>query len=177
LSMSAPISRPEERRIHASALIRPPTLQHRPVPNLHPYTAVERSSAAVSPVPEPQRRSLGLPTICQPQFVKFLPPLYDRLTMHPACIVANTLTEHGHQDAQHTVPNRAQSLAMPLSFGPQSRIHLAEVRITLHGDARHVIQRLPQAGMTPAPHHHLTAFAALSRNGGHPTMRAQHLKV
>jgi len=35
---------------------------------------------------------VGLPTICQPQFVKFLPPLYDRITMHPARIVADTLT-------------------------------------------------------------------------------------
>src|SRR5262245_30489496 len=147
------------------------------MPSLHPYAPVERSSTPMSALPESLHWPVGLPTICQPPFVKFLPPLYDRLTMHPACIVANTLTEHGHQDAQHTVPNRAQSLAMPLSFGPQSLIHLAEVRITLHGDARHVIKSLPQAGITPAPHHHLTAFAALSRNGGHPTMRAQHLKV
>src|SRR4029434_5170778 len=29
---------------------------------------------------------------CQPQFVKFLPHLYDRLTMNPARIVADTLT-------------------------------------------------------------------------------------
>ena len=35
---------------------------------------------------------VGLPTICQPQFVKFLPHLYDRLTMNPARIVADTLT-------------------------------------------------------------------------------------
>ena len=34
----------------------------------------------------------GLPTICQPQFVKFLPYLYDRLTMNPARIVADTIT-------------------------------------------------------------------------------------
>ena len=32
--------------------------------------------------------------------------------------------------------------ATPMSFGPQSRIHLAEVRITLYGDTRHVIQRM-----------------------------------
>src|SRR5216683_4611168 len=43
LSVSDPISRPEERLIHAGALIRPPTLQRRPVSNLHPYAAVERS--------------------------------------------------------------------------------------------------------------------------------------
>jgi hypothetical protein len=35
---------------------------------------------------------VGLPTICQPQFVKFLSHLYDRLTMNPARIVADTLT-------------------------------------------------------------------------------------
>ena len=35
---------------------------------------------------------VGLPTICQPQFVKFLPHLYDRLTMNSARIVADTLT-------------------------------------------------------------------------------------
>src|SRR3954453_19166198 len=66
---------------------------------------------------------------------------------------------------------------MPMSFGPQSRIHLAEVRITLHGDARHVIQRMAQAWTTPAPHHYLTAFATLSRHRCHPAMRAHHLKV
>ena len=69
--------------------------------------------------------------------------------MNPARIVADTITEHGHQDAQQTVPNSAQSLAMPMSFGPQSRIHLAEVRITLHSDSCHVIQRMPQAWITP----------------------------
>ena len=38
------------------------------------------------------RAQVGLPTICQPQLVKFLPHLYDRLTMNPARIVADTLT-------------------------------------------------------------------------------------
>jgi hypothetical protein len=38
------------------------------------------------------QQSVGLPTICQPKFVKFLPSLYDRLTMHPARIVADTIT-------------------------------------------------------------------------------------
>src|SRR5262249_40325866 len=55
LSVSDPISRPKERLIHAGALIRPPTLQRRPVSNLYPYTPVERSPLAVSPVPEPGR--------------------------------------------------------------------------------------------------------------------------
>jgi hypothetical protein len=40
----------------------------------------------------PKHPQVGLPTICQPQFVKFLPHLYDRLTMNPARIVADTLT-------------------------------------------------------------------------------------
>ena len=71
--------------------------------------ALERSAPPMSAVSEPQRRSVGLPTICQPQFVKFLPQLYDRLTMNPARIVADTITEHGHQDAQQTVPNSAQA--------------------------------------------------------------------
>src|SRR4029453_18038863 len=78
--------------------------------------------------------------------------------------VADTLTQHSHQDAQQTVPKSAQRLAMPMSFGAQSRIPLAEVRIALHGDPCHVIQRMPQAWMTPAPHHDLTAFATLSRH-------------
>jgi hypothetical protein len=39
-----------------------------------------------------EQAEVGLPTICQPQFVKFLPHLYDRLTMNPARIVADTLT-------------------------------------------------------------------------------------
>src|SRR5262249_47142765 len=58
LSVSGPISRPQERLIHAGALVRPRTLQRRPVSILHPYAPVERAPAAMSPVPEPRRRSL-----------------------------------------------------------------------------------------------------------------------
>jgi hypothetical protein len=47
----------------------------------------------------------GLPTICQPQCVNFLPHLHDRLTAHPAGIIAGTIMQHRHQDAQQTVPN------------------------------------------------------------------------
>ena len=66
---------------------------------------------------------------------------------------------------------------MPLSLRPQRRIHAAEVRITLHGDARHVIQGLTQTRITTAPHHHLTAFATLPRHRRHPTVGAQDLIV
>src|SRR5215470_6924159 len=65
LSVSDPISRLQERLIYVGALIRPPTLQRRPVSGLHPYAAVERSSPPMSPVPEPGHRSVGdvsLPT-------------------------------------------------------------------------------------------------------------------
>src|SRR5215468_5129252 len=65
---------------------------------------------------------------------------------------------------------------MPMSFGAQSRVHLAEVRSALHGDPCPVIQRMPQAWMTPAPYHYLTAFAPLSRHWCAPAMRAQHLR-
>jgi hypothetical protein len=66
---------------------------------------------------------------------------------------------------------------MPLSLRPQRRIHAAEVRIALHSDARHVIQRMAQARVTTVPHHHLSTLATLLRDGGDPTMRAQHLIV
>src|SRR5215475_9527853 len=59
LSVSDPISRPEERRIDASALVRPPALQHRTVSRLHSYAALERSASPMSSVSEPQRWSLG----------------------------------------------------------------------------------------------------------------------
>src|SRR2546425_12632646 len=59
LSVSDPISRSEERLIHAGAFVRPPTLQRRTVSSLHPYAAVERSTTPVSPVPEPGHRSVG----------------------------------------------------------------------------------------------------------------------
>ena len=78
-----------------------------------------------------------------PHLSNFYPHLYDRLTMNAARIVADTITEHGHQDAQQTVPKSAHSLAMAMSFDPQSRIHLAAVRITLHGNSCHVIKRMP----------------------------------
>jgi len=49
----------------------------------------------------------GLPTICQPQFVTFLPHLHDRLRTNPARIIARTMTQHGHQDTQESVANSA----------------------------------------------------------------------
>ena len=66
---------------------------------------------------------------------------------------------------------------MPLPLRPQRRIHTAEVRITLHRDARHVLQRMAQARVTPVPHHHLSTLTTLLRDGGDPTMRTQHLIV
>src|SRR5437867_6403075 len=52
LSISAPISRPQERLIYASAFLRPPTLQPRTMSRVHPYTPVARSCTPMSPVPE-----------------------------------------------------------------------------------------------------------------------------
>jgi hypothetical protein len=52
-------------------------------------------------------RANGLPTICQPQFVKFLPHLHDRLTTNPAGIIARAMTQHGHQDTQQSTANIA----------------------------------------------------------------------
>src|SRR5882724_10357329 len=49
----------EEILIHASALVHPPTLQHRSVSSLHPHAAMERSLPPMSPVLEPGRRSVG----------------------------------------------------------------------------------------------------------------------
>ena|SRR5438094_54813 len=66
---------------------------------------------------------------------------------------------------------------MPLPLRPQCRIHAAKMSIALHGDSRHVIQCMAQAGITTAPHYHLSALATLLRDGGDPAMRAQHLIV
>src|SRR5215831_7282414 len=55
LSVSDSILRPQERLIHAGALVHPRTLHRRPVSRLHPYATVARSPAAMSPVPEPGR--------------------------------------------------------------------------------------------------------------------------
>jgi len=66
---------------------------------------------------------------------------------------------------------------MPLPLRPQRRIHAAEVRIALHSDARHVIQRMAQARVTPVPHHHLSTLATLPRDRGDPTMCTQDLIV
>jgi hypothetical protein len=46
-SVSDPILRLQERLIHAGALIRPPTLQRRPVSSIHPYPPMERSPSAM----------------------------------------------------------------------------------------------------------------------------------
>ena len=52
-------------------------------------------------------RANGLPTICQPRFVTFLPHLHGRLTTNWAGIIASTIPQHGHQDAQQSVANSA----------------------------------------------------------------------
>src|SRR5262249_52665760 len=59
LSVSDSILRPQERLIHAGALVHPRTLHRRPVSRLHPYATVARSPAAMSPVPEPGRGAVG----------------------------------------------------------------------------------------------------------------------
>ncbi len=49
----------------------------------------------------------GLPTICQPQFVNFLPHLHDWLTTNAAGIIAGAMTQHGHKNTQQSVANSA----------------------------------------------------------------------
>ena len=66
---------------------------------------------------------------------------------------------------------------MALPLHPQCRIHTAEVRIALHGHACHMIQRMAQARITPAPPHHQSTLATVLRDRGDPAMRAQHLIV
>jgi hypothetical protein len=56
LSMSDPISRLQERLIHAGACIHPPPLQRRPVSRLPPYAAMERSPTAMPPLSEAIRK-------------------------------------------------------------------------------------------------------------------------
>src|SRR4029453_1721992 len=87
LAVSDPISRIQERLIHVGALIRPPTLQRRPVSGLHSYAAVERSSPPMSPVPEPGRRSVGdvpLPPRVQTLLVSRLQAHLQRPYPYPA---------------------------------------------------------------------------------------------
>src|SRR5713101_4144451 len=52
-------------------------------------------------------RANGLPTICQPQFVNFLPHLHDWLTTNSAGIIAGAMTQHGHKNTQQSVANIA----------------------------------------------------------------------
>ena len=52
-------------------------------------------------------RANGLPTICQPRFVKFLSHLHDWLTTNAAGIIAGALTQHGHKNTQQSVANIA----------------------------------------------------------------------
>ncbi len=66
---------------------------------------------------------------------------------------------------------------MPLSLRPQRRLHAVEVSVAWHGNSGHVIQRMAQARVTTAPHHHHSAFATVLRDGGDPARRAQHLRV
>src|SRR5215218_7480448 len=66
---------------------------------------------------------------------------------------------------------------MPLAFGPQSLIHAAEMKITLRGNPRHVIEGMAQAGVTTVPHYHLSALATLLRDRGDPALCTQDLIV
>src|SRR5262245_51453776 len=52
-------------------------------------------------------RANGLPTICQPRFVNFLPHLHDWLTTTAAGIIAGAMTQHGHKNTQQSVANIA----------------------------------------------------------------------
>jgi hypothetical protein len=49
----------------------------------------------------------GLPTICQPRFVNFLPHLHDWLTTTAAGIIAGAMTQYGHKNTQQSVANIA----------------------------------------------------------------------
>ena len=42
-----------------------------------------------------------------PNLSHCLPQLHYRLTTHPACIIARTMTQHGHQDTEESVANMA----------------------------------------------------------------------
>ena len=66
---------------------------------------------------------------------------------------------------------------MALPLRSPCRIHAAEVRVALHSHPRHMLQGRAQAGVPPAPHHHLAALATLLGDGGDPTMRTPHLRV
>jgi hypothetical protein len=52
-------------------------------------------------------RANGLPTICQPRFVTFLPHLHGRLTTNAAGIIAGTIPQHGREDTQQSIANTA----------------------------------------------------------------------
>src|SRR5262249_26608652 len=102
------------------------------------------------------------------EFVTFLPHLHYRLTTNPACIIARTMTQHGHQETQQPVPNIAYGLPMPLAFGPQSLIHAAEMKITLRGHPCHVIEGMAQAGVTPGPVSPPSGVSPPVSGRGHP---------
>src|SRR5215831_12434669 len=54
-----PLSPPQEILSHAGALPFASTLQRRTAPSVHPYAPVERSSAAMSSLPEPPHWTVG----------------------------------------------------------------------------------------------------------------------
>src|SRR5262245_33408532 len=58
LSIPDPILGPQERLIHAGALISPPTLQCRTMSSLYPYAPVARAPAPMSPLPQSRGRSM-----------------------------------------------------------------------------------------------------------------------
>src|SRR5437660_721252 len=84
--ISEPILGPKGILNYVHSLPSPPTLQHGHMPHLYPYTPMERSPAAMSPVSEPGRRSVGqvpLPTGMQTLLVQRLQAHLQRPHQHP----------------------------------------------------------------------------------------------
>jgi hypothetical protein len=73
----------------------------------------------------------GLLTLCQPQFVKFLPHLHDWLTAHAAGIIAGAMTPHGPQHPPQSVANMAPGLALALALRPHRRRHAVAGRVAV----------------------------------------------
>ena len=66
---------------------------------------------------------------------------------------------------------------MTLPLGLESGVQTRDIGIASGHAMRHMIERVPHARIAATPHHHLTAFPALLRDGRHAALRSSHLVI
>src|SRR4029450_13211846 len=101
---------------------------------------------------------------------RFLPLHKDFLPT--AGVIERVLAQHGHAHAEESGSNATEGASVSPPLGLEGSIQTREIRIALSDAVRHMIERVAQTRVTATPHHYLTAFPTLLRDGRHAALRA-----